>query len=67
MEIKTPYPKPRRIMEKKDIRRLILLIWMCFVGYFVFEIWQDMDYVTRLIDAYMRMISSMGKLGATPL
>ncbi len=54
-------------MEKKDIRRFILLVWMCLIGYFVFEIWQNMDYVTRLIDAYMRMMSSMGKLGATPL
>ena len=59
MEIKTPYPKNGRYMAKKDIRRLILLIWMGFVGYFVFEMWQDMGYMTNLVEAYMRMISQL--------
>ena len=59
MWIETPYPKHRRSMEKKDIRRLVLFIWMCFMGYFIFEIWRDMDYTTKLIEAYMRMLTQM--------
>jgi hypothetical protein len=59
MWIETPYPKHRRNMEKKDIRRLVLFIWMCFMGYFIFEIWRDMDYTTKLIEAYMRMLTQM--------
>ena len=41
---------------KTDLIKLIILIWMCVIGYLVFEIFINVKYMTDLVHAYIQMI-----------
>ena len=39
-----------------DLIKLILLVWMCGVAYFMYYMWIDLSYMTELVSAYIKMI-----------
>ena len=41
---------------KNDLTKLLIFIWMSAVLYFMYEMWVDLDYLTGLIHAYMKMM-----------
>ena len=41
---------------KTDLGKLILLIWMVFMAYFMYGVWVDLHYMTDLVHAYIQMI-----------
>ena len=41
---------------KTDLNKLIMLIWMSVMVYFVYEMWIDVNYLTDLVHAYIQMI-----------
>ena len=40
---------------KIDIGKFFMLIWMATIGYFIYLILVDVNYLTQLIHAYMSM------------
>ena len=40
---------------KDEFIRLVLLIWMSVMVYFMYEIWVDLNYMTDLVHAYIKM------------
>ena len=41
---------------KTALNKLIMLIWMSVMVYFVYEMWIDVNYLTDLVHAYIQMI-----------
>ena len=41
---------------KTDLGKLLAFIWMVVVGYFIYEMWKDLHYLTDLIQAYIQMV-----------
>ena len=41
---------------KTDLIKLIALVWMCVMGYFMFEVWKDLNYMTDLVHAYIKLV-----------
>jgi len=41
---------------KTDLGKLIVLVWMSLMGYFMYEMWIDLNYMTDLVHAYIQMI-----------
>ncbi len=44
---------------KSDLIKLIVLIWMTITVFFIYEMWQDLNYLTELIHAYISMAVEM--------
>ena len=40
---------------KSDLIKLILLVWMVFMAYFMYNVWVDLHYMTDLVHAYIKM------------
>ena len=40
---------------KDEFIKLVLLIWMSVMVYFMYEIWVDLNYMTDLVHAYIKM------------
>ena len=40
---------------KIDLIKLIMLVWMGTMCYFMFEMWRDLGYMTDLVHAYIKM------------
>ena len=40
---------------KSDLGKLIMIVWLSAMAYFVYEIWVDVKYMTDLIHAYVKM------------
>ena len=40
---------------KKDIDRIIIFVWMSVIAYFVYEMWIDLNYMSDLVHAYIKM------------
>ncbi len=43
-------------MMKTDLVKLITLVWMSAMMYFVYDMWLDVEYMTNLVHAYIQMI-----------
>ena len=41
---------------KTDLIKLIALVWMFVMAYFMFEMWKDLHYINDLVHAYISMI-----------
>ena len=41
---------------KIDLTKFLILIWMFTVGYFMFEMWRDLGYMTDLVHSYIKMV-----------
>ena len=41
---------------KIDLIKLVALIWMCVMAYFIYEIYADLKYINELITAYVQMV-----------
>ena len=48
-------------MMKSDLIKLILLVWMVFMAYFMYSMWADLNYMTDLVHAYIKM--TLGHVG----
>ena len=44
---------------KSDLAKLIILVWMSIMVFFTFKIWQDVNYLTDLVHAYISMAMEM--------
>ena len=40
---------------KDEFIKLLLLIWMSVMVYFMYEMWIDLGYMTDLVHAYIKM------------
>ena len=40
---------------KDEFIKLVLLIWMSVMVYFMYEMWVDLNYITDLVHAYIKM------------
>ena len=40
---------------KKDLTKLLLLIWMCVTAFLMFKIYVNLDYIVELLSAYVRL------------
>ena len=41
---------------KNDLSKLIMVVWMSFMAYFMYCMWADLKYMTELVHAYIQMI-----------
>ena len=41
---------------KNDLEKLIMLVWMVVMSFFVYEMWIDLNYMTDLVHAYIKMV-----------
>ena len=41
---------------KTDLGKLFIFLWMSVIIYFMYEIWVDIEYMTDLMHAYIKMI-----------
>ena len=41
---------------KSDLGKLITLVWMAIMVFFIYEIWIDIHYMTDLVHAYLNMV-----------
>ena len=41
---------------KNDLKKLLVLVWMCFTAYMIYEIYIDIAYIADLVSAYMQML-----------
>ena len=41
---------------KTDLSKLIMLVWMAVMTYFMYSMWVDLNYMTDLVSAYVRMV-----------
>ena len=41
---------------KDEFIKLLLIIWMSVMAYFMYEMWVDLGYMTDLVHAYIKMI-----------
>ena len=41
---------------KNDLTKLIFLVWMVFMAYFIYSMWVDLHYMTDLVHAYIKMV-----------
>ena len=39
-----------------DLTKLLLLVWMCGSTYFMYKMYINLDYMTELVSAYIRMV-----------
>ena len=46
---------------KTDLGKLIALVWMIFTAYILFEIYRDINYLTDLMHAYVKMAVEIAK------
>jgi hypothetical protein len=46
---------------KIDFIKLVLFIWMFFIGYFIYEMYIDLNYMTDLFHAYVKMAVEIAK------
>jgi len=44
---------------KSDLAKLLILVWMSIMVFFIFNIWQDVHYLTDLVHAYISMAMEM--------
>ena len=42
-------------INENDLGKLIMLVWMTFMAYCIFLMWQDLHYMTDLVHAYISM------------
>ena len=40
---------------RNDLVRLLIVIWMAAMAYFIYSIWYDLGYMTDLVHAYIKM------------
>ena len=40
---------------KTDLGKLIMIVWLSVMAYFIYEIWVDVKYIADLIHAYVSM------------
>ena len=40
---------------KSDLGKLAIFIWLSAIAYFAYDIWVDVQYMTDLIHAYVKM------------
>ena len=40
---------------KSDLGKLLLVVWMAAMAFFVYEMWIDLNYMTDLVHAYIKM------------
>ena len=41
---------------KSDLGKLIMVVWMFVMAYFMYSMWIDVNYMTDLIHAYIKMV-----------
>ena len=41
---------------KNDLVKLIMVVWMAVIAFFVYEMWIDLNYMTDLVHAYIKMV-----------
>ncbi len=41
---------------KSDLGKLIIVVWMSAVIYFMYSMWIDLHYMTDLVHAYIQMV-----------
>ena len=41
---------------KDEFIKLLLIIWMSAMAYFMYEMWADLAYMTDLVHAYIKMM-----------
>ena len=41
---------------KTDLGKLIVIVWMSAMAYFMYCMWVDLHYMTDLVHAYIQMI-----------
>jgi hypothetical protein len=42
---------------KINLDKFIILVWMCFITYFLYTLFKDVHYMMELMHAYLKMIS----------
>ena len=40
---------------KSDLGKLLVLVWLSVMAYFVYDIWIDVKYMTDLMHVYVKM------------
>jgi len=40
---------------KSDLVKLVILIWLSAMAYFVYDIWVDVNYISDLMHVYVKM------------
>ena len=41
---------------KTDLGKLIVIVWMSTMAYFMYSVWADLHYMTDLVHAYIQMV-----------
>ena len=41
---------------KNDLVKLIMVVWITAMAFFVYEMWIDLNYMTDLVHAYIKMV-----------
>ena len=41
---------------KNDLVKIIMVAWMAVIAFFVYEMWIDLNYMTDLVHAYIKMV-----------
>ena len=41
---------------KNDLVKLIMVVWMAVIAFFVYEMWIDLNYMTDLVHAYINLV-----------
>ena len=41
---------------KTDLGKLIIVTWMAVMAYFMYCMWIDLNYMTDLVHAYIKMV-----------
>ena len=44
-----------------DLLKLLVIIWMAATSFLMYEIWIDIDYMSRLVHAYIQMVVEYAK------
>ena len=40
---------------KSDLVKLVILVWLSAMAYFVYDIWIDVNYIADLMHVYVKM------------
>ena len=40
---------------KSDLGKLVIFVWLSAMAYFVYDKWVDVNYITDLMHAYVKM------------